>query len=72
MNRFEMHKDADFLGTIETQLKSEQVEKLFKEYLQTNEEEFNEYGLDDFLDWLVRNDHDTEANRFFVDEVLMF
>ena len=72
MNYFEMHKDADFLGTIITQLKSEQVEKLFKEYLETNSEQFNEDGLDDFLDWLVTNGHDTEANRFFVDDIIMF
>lgn len=67
MNYFEIYKGDEFYGTLITQLSAEKIEELFKQYF---EEDYYEDMMDDFVDFLILRGHDTEANRFFVDDVI--
>lgn len=63
MNIYELKdKDNVDLGLIKTKLPSETVRELFIK----SESDDIEY----FIDWLIENDHDNDAERFYVNEVV--
>ncbi len=65
MNVFEfrLEDDNDFeLGTIKTNLDSETIENLFREA------ECDD--LDEFVEYLIENRHDINAERLFIDETI--
>jgi len=68
MNYYEIQKDGEIFGTIATQLNAEEIETLIKKYF---DDETYEDMIDDFVDYLILNNHDMEARRFFIDETII-
>jgi len=67
MYTYELNHNGEHLGMLVTTLEAEDVEKLYKEFLQSDADD---YSIEDFCDWLQENDHDKEAYRHFLDYVI--
>lgn len=71
MNKFQLYSDANEMGILETQLSSSKIQKLYEEF-KNDINIIHSDDIEEFIEWLVENNHDTEANRFFVDETIIF
>lgn len=63
MKRYQITYADNLLGSIVTQLSEDKVETLFNEYVKNNDS----IDIEDFVDFLIINDHDKEAERFLFD-----
>jgi|LSQX01.2.fsa_nt_gb hypothetical protein len=67
MNYIQINFNEIELGTIATQLESDEIETLYKEFI--NDENYDE-SIDDFVEWLDKTGNDNTAYRFLIDDII--
>ena len=67
MNYIQINFNEIELGTIATQLNSDEIETLYKEFI--NDENYDE-SIDDFVEWLDKTGNDNTAYRFLIDDII--
>ena len=67
MNYIQINFNEIELGTIATQLESDEIETLYKEFI--NDENYDE-SIDNFVEWLDKTGNDNTAYRFLIDDII--
>lgn len=67
MNYIQINFDEIELGIIATQLEPDEIETLYKEFI--NDENYDE-SIDDFAEWLNKTGNDNTSYRFLIDDII--